>query len=222
MKNSLRILFCCIFFISIFISAKAQLIDTIVSSFHTRPKVFFQIATYNSFVSNEQANTFGIRSGLEFNKRVRIGVGFYALTSDIVKQKIIAGASGNDTVGAQLEMGFASVSLEYVFYNKGQWQLSVPLNIGVGKSYFWHYLEGQGDIRYKIDEKSVALMTLSVEAQYKIIKWVGVGAGLGYRQMLKDNSNINENFNSVIYNLGLRIFVDEIFKSIFKKKNNPQ
>ncbi|MFI5218040.1 MAG: hypothetical protein ACHQNT_01040 [Bacteroidia bacterium] len=222
MKNNFRKLINCVFILSNFFSAKAQFGDTIIASFHTKPKIFFQIAAYNSFVSNEPANTFGYRGGLEFNRRIRIGVGYYTLISDIVKPKTISGVFENDTtLNAQLDMNFIPLSLEYIFYNKDPWQISIPLYIGAGKSYFWYYLNSEGD-RGKVDEKTVALMTMSAEAQYKIIKWVGVGAGLGYRLMLKDNNNINENFNSVIYNIGLRIFVDEIFKSIFKKKSNPQ
>lgn len=208
----------CIFFISSLLSANAQILDTIRASFHTKPKFFFQIGTYNSFVSNEPANTFGFKGGLEFNRRIRIGIGFYNLTSDIVKEKTITDVFDYDsTLNAQLEMYFIPVSFEYIFYHRNPWQLSVPLNIGAGKSYFWYYLNKEGD-RGRVDEKSAALMTVSLEAQYKIFKWFGVGAGLGYRIMLKDNSNIDENFNSVIYNLGIRIFVDEIYRSVFKKK----
>lgn len=201
--------------LGIFYSASGQLLDTIRASFHSKPKIFFQLDAYNSFVSNEPANTFGFRGGLEFNKRVRIGLGYYSLTSDIVKPKKIIGVFNNDTIlNAQLDMYFIPVSFEYIFYDKDPWQFSVPLNIGAGKSYFWYYRNAAGE-RGRIDEKIVMLMTVSVAGQYKIIKWIGIGAGLGFRQMLKDNSNISENFNSVIYNLGLRIFVDEIFKSVF-------
>lgn len=221
-KELLRKTIVVFIFISINQTAHAQLLDTIRESFHSKPKIFFQLDTYNSFVSNEPANTFGFRGGLEFNKRVRIGLGYYSLTSDIVKPKKIIGIFNNDTtLNAQLDMYFIPVSFEYIFYDKDPWQFSVPLNIGAGKSYFWYYRNAAGE-RGRIDEKTVVLMTVSVAGQYKIIKWLGVGAGLGFRQMLKDNSNINENFNSVIYSLGLRIFVDEIFKSVFPKKQEKK
>ena len=220
MKNNIRIFSINVLLVCGFLPVKAQLLDTIATSLHSKPKFFFQIDAYNSFVSKESANTFGFKAGLEFNKRIRIGVGYYSLTSNIVKQKIIPGVLIQDTiVDAQLDMNFIPVSLEYIFYNKEPWQISIPLNIGAGKSYFWYYKKNTNGERGKVDEKTVALLTLSVEAQYKIIKWFGVGGGLGFRVMLKDISNINENFNSVIYNVGLRIFVDEIFKSIFRKGN---
>jgi len=195
-----------------FVSSKlqAQVFDTIRASFHSKPKAYFQIDAYNSFVSSEPANTFGLRAGLEFNKRVRITLGYYNLTSDIVKPKLITGvfANGDTTLNAKLDMSYFTGSFEYIFYNKDPWQFSVPLNIGAGKSYFWYYKNAAGD-RGRIDEKLVMLTIFSVGAQYKILKWFGVGSGLGYRVMLKDNSNIDENFNSVIYSVGLRIFIGE-------------
>jgi hypothetical protein len=60
----------------------------------------------------------------------------------------------------------------------------------------------------------VALAHFSLAAQYKVVRWFGIGAGLGYRVMLVDNSNVNENFDSVIYSVNLRIFLDEVVKSV--------
>lgn len=193
--------------------------DTIRASFHTKPKLLFQIDAYNSFVSKEPANTFGYRAGLEFNRRVRLGIGYYKLTSDIVKPRPVTGVFERDSIlNAQLDMFFIPVFFEYIFYNTDPWEISVPINIGAGKSYFWFYKNANAD-RGRVDEKTVALITITAAGQYKILPWFGVGAGLGFRVMLKDNSNINENFNSVIYSLGLRVFVDEIFKSLFPTKN---
>jgi hypothetical protein len=197
---------------------QGQFLDTLRASFHTRPRFLFQLDTYNSFVSREPANTFGLRAGLDFNKRVRLSVGYYTLTSDIVKSKTITGVFADDTtLNARLDMNYFPLTFEYVFYNRYPWEFSVPLSVGAGKSYFWYYKNKEGD-KEQIDQKTVALALLSVGAQYKILPWFGVGAGLGYRVMLVDNSNINENFNSVIYSLNLRIFLDEVIKSVFGKR----
>ena len=206
-----------LFFSLSFFNSKAQLFDTISASFHTKPKVFFQLDAYNSFVSDKGANTFGYKAGLEFNKRVKIGIGYYKLTSDIIRQVPVTYGQFDTLQNEQLDMKFIPVTFEYIFYNDDPWQISVPLNIGLGKSYFWYYKLPTTD-HVEVNKQTVALMTVNVDAQYKIIKWVGIGAGLGFRVMLKDNDNINENFNSVIYSLQLRLFVDEIFKSLFQKE----
>lgn len=198
---------------------RAQWLDTLRASFHSRPALLFQLDTYNSFVSSEPANTFGIRAGLEFNRRVRISAGYYNLTSDIVKKKTVTGVFPNDSaLNARLDMNFFPLTFEYVFYNRDPWEISVPLSLGAGNSYFWYYKNAAGD-KGKLDEKTIALACISTGAQYKILPWFGMGAGLGFRLMLKDNSSINENFNSVIYSLNLRIFPAEIARAVFKKSS---
>jgi hypothetical protein len=48
--------------------------------------------------------------------------------------------------------------------------------------------------------------------EYKILNLVGVGAGLGYRIMLKNNSEIDHSFTSPIYVIRFRLIFDEIYK----------
>ncbi len=171
---------------------------------------------YNSFVSNKGANTFGYKAGLELNNRIKMGIGYYKLISNIVRPDSV-GQHNNTLPNKQLEMYYVPALFEYIFYNKDPWQVSIPINIGFGKSYFWYYKNTALE-RGQLDKQTVAVLTVNLDGQYKIIKWFGVGAGLGFRVMLKDNNNINENFNSVIYSLRLRLFVDEIYKSLFKKE----
>lgn len=197
--------------------AHAQLFDTIRYSLKQKPRVFFQLDTYNSFVSKEPANTFGLRGGLEYNRRVRFGIGFYNLASDIVKRKLITGVFTSDTVlNTKLELNFIPLSAEYIFYNKYPWEISMQTAIGIGTSYFFYY-NPRGE-KARIDEKDIALMVIAGGAQYKITRWLGVGSGLGFRIMLKDNSSIDESFNSIIYSLQLRIFPGAIYRAIFKKE----
>lgn len=204
-------------FSSLFFSdCNAQFLDTLNASFHTKPKFFFQVDAYNSFVSNKGANTFGYKAGLEFNNRIKMGIGYYKLISNIVRPDSV-GQHNNTLPTKQLEMYYVPVLFEYIFYNEDPWQVSIPINIGLGKSYFWYYKNTALE-RGQLDKKTVAVMTVNLDGQYKILKWFGVGAGLGFRVMLKDNNNINETFNSVIYSLRLRLFVDEIYRSLFKKE----
>lgn len=210
--------FCFIALFTFFCStSQAQIFDTIRYSLQQKPRVFFQLDTYNSFVSKEPANTFGLRGGLEYNRRVRFGIGFYNLASDIVKRKLITGVFSSDSLlNTKLELNFIPLSAEYIFYNKYPWEISTQTAIGFGTSYFFYY-NPQGE-KARIDEKNIALMVIAGGAQYKLTRWLGVGSGLGFRVMLKDNSSIDESFNSIIYSLQLRIFPGAIYRAIFKKE----
>ncbi len=198
--------------------AHAQILDTIGYSFRQKPRVFFQLDTYNSFVSKEPANTVGLRAGFEFNRRVRTALGIYTLTSDIVKPKFITGEFSQDTVlNSRLELNFIPLSFEYLFLNRHPWEIGLQTALGFGTSYFF-YWNRQGK-KSRVDEKEIILITVAGDVQYKITRWLGVGSGLGFRLMVKDNSNIDENFNSIIYCLQLRLFPGAILQALFKGKN---
>lgn len=219
-----------LFTVFIIFDSHAHPSGSIGASFRTKPKIFFQFDTYRSFVSDMGASTFGFKAGVDFNNHIKFGIGYNTLSSDIYKIKIVTYSLPDslplqyitDTLSANLAMKSVPLLFEYIFYNVDPWQISVPLNIGLGKSYWWYYKQqsnknGEFEV-VNTEKKTVLLMTMNVDAQYKIVKWVGVGVGLGFRRMLIDN-NIGENFNSVIGSIQLRLFLDEIYKSLFPKKN---
>jgi hypothetical protein len=48
--------------------------------------------------------------------------------------------------------------------------------------------------------------------EYKIMKVLGVGVGLGYRIMLKNNRGIEQQFTSPVYALRVRLIFDELYR----------
>jgi len=198
--------------------------DTTTTVNWRKPRFFFQFDGYNSFVANRGANCFGIKGGLEFGKQYRFGLGLYTLTSDIIETKVLnendAKDALNDTVKAQLKMTTVPLSFEYIFFNKGPWQLSVPVNLGLGSTYF-SYLDKAKKQKH-INKHFVMDTEVAVTAQYKFLRWFGVGAGLGYRLMLVDNPARNYNFNSPIYTVKLKLFLGEIYRSVFPNKKEKR
>ena len=101
---------------------------------------------------------------------------------------------------------------EYIAYRKDPWQITIPLQLGYGSSYFQYF--DKDDHNRRIFEHGVLVFQPGVNAQYKLLKWVGVGAGLGYRFLLVNNPEIETKMNSPIFSIGLKIFIGEIVKSI--------
>ena len=202
-----------LFFVSM-VCCHAQFLDTLKRSFNTKPKFFFQLDSYNSIVTGARANAKGIKTGLDFNKKVRLGVGYFWLNPDVVEKRII---NDDDTVRAQLKSRYFTLGAEYVLLNDNPWQVTLPFHFGFGKSFFVY-----PDTLTKKDERiasnSIVLFEPAVTGHYKVIKWVGVGFGVGYRIMLKNNPEVRDNFNSPLYVLRIKIFFDEIYYSVFPKQ----
>lgn len=207
------------FLLGFFVSthASAQFFDTLRQSFKARPKFFFQFDSYNSVVTGSRANAKGFKTGLDFDRKIRLGIGYFWLNPDVVEKRKI---ENGDTVRAQLKSGYFTVGAEYVLLNKDPWQVSVPVHLGFGKSFFV-YPDPTSEADKKIASNGIILFEPAVTGHYKIIKWVGVGFGVGYRVMLKNNPEVIDNFNSPIYVLRIKIFFDEIYYSIFpaQRKN---
>lgn len=177
----------------------------------------FQFDTYYSFIGNRGADVWGFKAGIEWNKKWRFAVGYNKIKSDIIEYKNLPASeypySVKHDVKAQLYLKYYPVMAEYTLYDKDPWQISVPVDIGYGKSYF-EYFDSKNNAR-DILKHGVLINDDGVNVQYKIVKWVGIGAGVGYRLMLVNNPNISTNFNSPIFSFQLKIFLNEIVKSLF-------
>lgn len=216
MRSAMRIPFLISLFLlcTSVLFCEAQFLDTLKRSFQTKPKLFFQFDSYNSIVTGARANAKGLKTGLDFNRKIRIGIGYFWLTPDVVEKRIVR---PGDTVRAQLKSRYLTLGAEYVLLNENPWQVTVPVHFGFGKSYFI-YPDTISHRDERIASNPIVLFEPAVTGHYKVIKWVGVGFGVGYRIMLKNNPEVQDNFNSPIYILRIKIFFDEIYYSLFSKQ----
>ena len=220
-RLSIQLLF---LLLGITIPVSAQLnktvVDTPLISFKNKPKVFLTLDKTSSFVSGKGATTNEIRIGLDFRRKIRFGIGYAALASDVVADKnIITTVTGVDSlVPARLSLSYMTLSAEYTFYETKRWQITMPLTLGIGSSYFSYFEKVNGEyLTLKMDKGGVVLIGPSGIATYRILRWVGLSAGLGFRQVIVNNGKVKESFNSPVYLFRIRIFMGEIYKSVFPR-----
>jgi hypothetical protein len=177
----------------------------------------FQLDTYYSFIGNKGADVWGFRAGVSLNNEWKFTAGYNKIKADIIEYKTLPQSelpySTHPVVKAQLYLKYYPLSAEYVFFSKDPWQLSVPVSIGYGRSYF-EYFDSKNAPR-DIFKHGVLVNYDGISAQYKVVKWVGLGAGLGYRVMLVNNPNISTNFNSPVFSFQIKIFLNEVVHSLF-------
>lgn len=177
---------------------------------------FLVFDSYFSFIGNKSADVWGFKGGVKIDEKWRLGLGYNLLSSDIVEQKVLPSEelayAKNDTVKAQLFVRYFPVMAEYIHYNEGNWQISTPLQVGYGQSYFQYF--DKNDNKRRIYKKGVVATQLGVNAQYKVLRWVGLTAGVGYRVMLINNKEIDAKMNSPIFAVGIKIYLSEVVKSI--------
>lgn len=160
-----------------------------------------------------------MKAGLSFGKRVFIGLGYNQIypnakaTKNFDKQIYLTNEQNAiDSVTAKLQLFYFSAQVEYIYYRNKHWQLSMPLQIGVGQTAYKY--EWLGKRRY--DERYTCLIyEPAVSVEYRFVKWIGVGADVGFRFMLTESKALNSKFNSPTYAFKLLIYYNEIFKSLF-------
>lgn len=179
-----------------------------------KPKFVFSFYSKNTFIVGQNARIFGIRPALEFNDRVRLGIGLYGLNTQITRVVIFPADSINaeaDTLRPLIQFAYFTLFAEYAFYKSKRWEFGVPVSFGIGGS---GYKEGEFVFR----NRSIALVEASIYGQYYVFNWLAFNAGAGYRQMLKANQGVPGRFSGPVYALGIKVYLGKIYRGIFPKK----
>lgn len=217
-----KILLTVLLVVTNFFPCFSQVWDSIETSFRQKPKFFFQIDKHNSIVANAGANTTGLKIGLDFAKRVRLGLGYYVMDSDVIEDRILnPEADPFDTTRVKLKMGYGAGSFEYIFYRKDPWQFSVPVQLGIGSTYFEYY--DSTNAAKRLSSEAAVVFETALMGQFKFFRFFAIGFGLGGRRMLYKDPQIQYDLNSPIYVVRFKILFGEIFKAVFpKKQKNPE
>jgi hypothetical protein len=174
-------------------------------------KFLAKVESRNSFVQTHHATFLGVRAGFEFKFPVRCGIGYYWMLTNLDSKFYQAGDFGQTDATAQPRMRYAIGYVDYSFYEEDDWTLSVPIQVGVGETFY------RTESNNRFANGLIVPMEAGVAVDYLFTKWVGFGVGLGYRVMLLSNKKVKENFNSPYYQIRLNILFSEIFRGLKKK-----
>ncbi len=190
-----------------------NLSDSLRHVLRSKPMPTAKLDSRNSFVTGNSAQIQGVKAGLSYKKVLSFGLGYNWLATDFTERKLYE----NVSYEAFLKLRYVAPFIEYSFYKKGPWEVAVPLQIGAGKS-FWQ-IEKDGK-KIKLNEGNVWLYEPIMTVEYKVLNLIGIGGGVGYRIMLKNNREIERQFTSPVYVIRARIIFDEVIKKIKQHKSD--
>ena len=199
--------------LSFSIKANAQFLDTLKYSFHQPPKLYGSLDFSRAIGTNKGTDVIGFRLGVVQNKRLYMGLGYYRLNTDKVNNITVQTPNATDTVvPAQLKLRFLTLNVEYVFYRDNKFQMSVPVNLGYGNTFYQYFIsEGQ---KGKTTYSGSAITTIGINANYKIVPWFGFGLGTGYATTMGSNKTASQNFKSVTYSFGINVYFEELYNAL--------
>lgn len=179
----------------------------IPQAFQESPKLMLEFDSKRSFLGNRDIKILGARVGMDFDQKIAVGFGAYFLRSPFVRNFITPDDSGGtDTIRSNLKFAYVSIWAEYILLVTKRWEVSIPMTLAFGEASFAGF-ERQ-------TYTSLILVETSLEAQYKIFPWLGLGAGLGYRQPIAGTRSLRQNFGAPIYRFGVRLFLGYVIKKV--------
>ena len=177
----------------------AQISDSIFSILKDKPTFFAKLDTRGSFVSNRHVRLNGIKAGLVFENKLKVGLGYSWLRTNYTPFY-----NGNHV---DLKSRNFSTFIDYIFYTQDKLQLNANLQLGLGNLYY--DLDGE-----KVARSFAVFYEQSATVEYRIIKYFGIGLGVGYRLVAFSKKRINENLSSPVYIARFKLYFGDMIKAI--------
>lgn len=185
-----------------------QFEEELRSALKTTPKLDVRLDSRHSFISTSGVRIFGVKLGLQYDNKLSIGLGYNRLVSEILNDEI---KHKSDTYLGELQYNYISPYLEYIFYQDEQWELSIPVQFGIGNAFYSNSSESGPE---RLNLKTVISYEPAITFQYRFLKYFGAGMGVGYRLMLVPNNQIEERFTSPVYLFKFKIYFQELYRDI--------
>ena len=188
--------------------------DSLRVAFEEAPRFVARIHTRNAFVTGVPIRTYGGKIGLAYGKRVNVGVGVHWIEPGRTYKKKLAEDLEEDR---ELRMVYGSVYFEYSFLYRKHWQVTIPVSVGVGRS--WEKrnplpeLQGFEKIQ-ALNHGAVIMYEPGMIAEYQFLEYFGIGGGVGLRLMLLNNRRIDQQFTAPTWELRFRVKLGEIWNRV--------
>ena len=169
-------------------------------------KFNFQLDNRFSSIRNNKIALFGAKIGLQYRNLTRFGIGVSFILNPVEISYINKKTKLEDT--NTINFWYVSLFNDWLLYNNNKWQCFVTEQIGYGKPAFTH--EENSEILNEISTP-IFVNEISAQVNYKIIRWAGIGAGYGYRNLWNGDTRLKNTFNAPIYIIKLIIYPEEFF-----------
>ncbi|MFN8115484.1 MAG: hypothetical protein U0W65_05180 [Bacteroidia bacterium] len=201
-------------------TTKGQFLDTFKVFLKSRPSIDARLESRYSFLNNSPTKVSGVRLGLSFRRKLRVGIGYSWLDTDVKDAKIITDAFGNlRYTNEYLKFGYVCYYADFVFHKTKRWQLSVPIQVGTGM-YWTQYNDGLKTIKSK--QRLLLFYEPGITVQFKATRWCGLGLDVCARLALRNTKYVGEKLNSFVLAPKLLIWFDQIFYMTFPKSKITQ
>ncbi|GAB2967313.1 hypothetical protein GCM10027048_42500 [Hymenobacter coalescens] len=174
-------------------------------------RVVFQFDQRFSLLQSQLVGINGLKLGVEWRGRLRTGVGLYFLSNGLPTS---APFPSFVPPGARDEVRFRYAALygEYVLIGNPRWELSTPVQAGLGR-YYLRYQYPDGTV-YRTPRQHIWLIEPTIGGHMRVFRWIGLGAGVGYRQALLTADKLEDDISGAIFYGRVKLFLGDLYKVV--------
>lgn len=206
----LRLLYLLCFLLSLIQSqAQFSMLDSIKLATKSKPRLFVGFHNRNTFIKANTVKLYGLVAGVDYDEKAKFFIGFYGLSDADSRLLLNDNRFTDDSVYRSLNINNLSLGMEYSLYQKNRLNIMWPIQIGIGSA-VTNYKSS--DSLLLQDAFSIFPLESGVNAYYKIIDWMILKSGVGYRLSLGNAEAIK--LSSPYYNIGIAIRLGELCRDI--------
>ena len=197
-------------FLAICVSGKAQFLDSLNVVFRSKSIIDARLESRYSFIRNNIISVTGVRLGVAYKRKLRIGGGLSWLETNREYSFYQKNALG-DLYEEKKYLKFAYICyyIDFVYYRTKRWQLSVPIQAGTGLT--WFQKERGYSLRNTDRKHFLLLYEPGITAQFKLLRYVGLGGDVAFRFIMNRHKKIGEQLNSPTFSIKLLFWPDQLF-----------
>ena len=186
--------------------------DSIRYYMKSKPTLTGDFDSKNTFITGSGVSIKGLKLGANYGNKISYLLGWFFLRKPIYsKSTLYKGTLRETTYDTRVSIHYLSVIAEYSVLKSRRWNIYMPFQIGIGRA----KKEFSDSLSVVISQKSTIFpVELSFTGNYRIWKFIGLSGGLGYRRAFSGNIIKDEDFNGIIYTLGVKIWFGDLCRWI--------
>ena len=170
-------------------------------------KYTFQLDNRFSSIRQNEIAIFGAKLGKQYKHLFRIGVGASFILNPVSIEYFNKRIKQQET--NKINFWYFSIFNDWILYKSHHWECFLTEQIGYGKPSFEKEVNDN-----VVSNVNIGLIVneISGQADYKINSWFGAGIGLGYRNILNQNTQLKNTLNAPIFIAKVIIYPETFFR----------
>jgi len=170
-------------------------------------KFSFQLDNRFSSIRGKEVTVFGMKIGMQYKKLTRFGIGGSLISNPVYIDYFNKKEKAEET--NKIGFWYFSIFNDWILYKSKRWECFATEQVGFGRPNFTK--EINNDIVSNVDV-NLYVNEISGQVNYKVTPYLGLGAGIGYRNLLNKKSVLNTTFDAPIYIAKIIIYPGGFFQ----------